>query len=185
MAGVSYILVPSAFGTIGLLWQGEAGEARIQRVLLPKEKETVEATLGREYPDAQPASCARLDGLAGALIRFLQGQEVELPLDALALDGCTPFRRRVLLADYGIPRGRVSTYGRLARYLGSPRAGRAVGGALADNPFPLFVPCHRVIRADGDLGGFGGGREMKRALLQMEGLRVTAAGKVVVDSFYY
>jgi len=185
MAALFYVLLPSAFGTVGLLWQGQAEEARIRRVLLPKEHGAVEAALRQSYPDAQARTCPRLTGLARDLTRFLEGQDVVFSLDVLALDGCSPFQQRVLRVEHKIPRGRVSTYGRLARHLGSPGAARAAGRALADNPFPLFVPCHRVIRADGDLGGYQGGREMKRALLQMEGLQVTASGKVVVDSFYY
>jgi len=162
MAALFYVLLPSAFGTVGLLWQGQAEEARIRRVLLPKEHGAVEAALRQSYPDAQARTCPRLTGLARDLTRFLEGQDVVFSLDVL------------LRVEHKIPRGRVSTYGRLARHLGSPGAARAAGRALADNPFPLFVPCHRVIRADGDLGGYQGGREMKRALLQMEGLQVTS-----------
>jgi len=185
MAGLFFVLIPSDWGTLGLVWQGQAGTARVRWVLLPKEEETVEMALRRAYPGAQEGSCPRIARLVEDLTRFLQGEDIVFPLDLLALDRCSPFQQRVLRADHGIPRGRVSTYGRLARYLGSPGAARAVGGALAGNPFPLLIPCHRVARADGDLGGFGGGREMKRALLQMEGLQVTATGRVVVNSFYY
>ncbi|MEA3339092.1 MAG: MGMT family protein, partial [Chloroflexota bacterium] len=83
------------------------------------------------------------------------------------------------------PRGWVSTYGRIAKSLGNPRAARAVGNALARNPFPIIIPCHRTIRADGRLGGFRGGVEMKRALLEMEGVEVDDVGKALTDRVYY
>jgi methylated-DNA-[protein]-cysteine S-methyltransferase len=60
-----------------------------------------------------------------------------------------------------------------------------VGGALSRNPFPIVIPCHRAIRSDGHLGGFQGGREMKQALLELEGVEVTPPGKVTTDRFYY
>ncbi len=90
------------------------------------------------------------------------GEPVRFTLGLLDLGQCPPFQRRVLLAEYGIPRGRVSTYGRLAAGLGAPGAARAVGTALARNPFPIIIPCHRTVRADGDPGGFRGGAPPKR-----------------------
>ena len=88
--------------------------------------------------------------------------------------------RRVLEAVAAIPRGRTASYGEIARQVGSPRAARAVGGAVGRNPVSLLIPCHRVIAADGTIGGYGGGawgsREdrlaMKRDLLAREGVEV-------------
>jgi methylated-DNA-[protein]-cysteine S-methyltransferase len=79
----------------------------------------------------------------------------------------------------------VSTYQRIAQYLGNPRGARAVGTALATNPFPIIIPCHRAIRSDGTLGGYQGGLPMKRVLLEMEGIRVDERGRVAVDHFFY
>jgi methylated-DNA-[protein]-cysteine S-methyltransferase len=73
----------------------------------------------------------------------------------------------------------------VATRLGRPGAARAVGTALATNPFPLAIPCHRVIRSDGSLGGFGGGIEMKRALLAREGVEFRDAGHVAPRRFFY
>lgn len=105
-------------------------------------------------------------------------------MEMVALELCGEFQRRVLLAEYGIPRGWVSTYGRIARHIGSPGAARAVGTALAENPFPIIIPCHRAVRADGTLGGYQGGKEMKRALLEMEGVEFKGAG-VSMERVYY
>jgi methylated-DNA-[protein]-cysteine S-methyltransferase len=103
---------------------------------------------------------------------------VSFPLDWVNLDRCRPFQRNVLIHEYKIPRGRVRSYGGLARIVGAPRAARAVGRALAINPVPIVVPCHRAIRGDGSLGGFGGGLPMKRALLEMEGVGFDQTGRV-------
>tara|TARA_B100001123_G_scaffold91517_2_gene105327 strand:- start:379 stop:1167 length:789 start_codon:yes stop_codon:yes gene_type:complete len=97
---------------------------------------------------------------AGRLTRF------QLPID---LRQVTPFTEKVLRAVDGIAFGRVSSYGTLARSLGSPGASRAVGGALGRNPVPIVIPCHRVLASGGLLGGFTGGLDTKGALLRLEG----------------
>jgi methylated-DNA-[protein]-cysteine S-methyltransferase len=100
------------------------------------------------------------------------------------LDQCSPFQRSVILAEFGVPRGHVTTYGRLARHLGAPRASRAAGRALATNPFPIVIPCHRAVRSDGSLGGYQGGVEMKARLLEMEGVQVER-GRVLMRRVFY
>ena len=86
------------------------------------------------------------------------------------LRGLTLFQRQVLGEVASIPRGEVRSYGWIARRIGRPRAVRAVGSAVARNPVPLVVPCHRVVRSGGALGQFGFGTEAKRALLRQEGV---------------
>lgn len=89
------------------------------------------------------------------------------------LRGLTPFEQAVLRKTYQIPRGEVRPYGWVAREIGHPAAVRAVGTALANNPIPYFIPCHRVVRTDGQIGNYGGGGpDAKRAILTMEGVRV-------------
>jgi methylated-DNA-[protein]-cysteine S-methyltransferase len=85
------------------------------------------------------------------------------------LEGVSPFTRRVLTAAAEIERGQTRSYQWLARQIGMPRAARAVGNALGSNPVPIIIPCHRVVRGDGSLGGYAFGQQMKRALLQAEG----------------
>ena len=122
----------------------------------------------------------------GAGIRaLLAGANVEFDLDLVDLDACPPFQRAVLRATHGIPRGRVSTYGLVAAQLDKPGAARAVGNALADNPFPLLIPCHRVVRGDGALGGFGGGPFLKNALLTLEDVAADDFGRIRRARFHY
>lgn len=105
---------------------------------------------------------------AGRIPRAIEeGKPGELPLDLRAV---TPFRRKVLEVAATIPRGEVRSYGWLAHRIGKPRASRAVGSAMATNPVPLIVPCHRVVRADGHIGAYSlGGPENKWTLLRHEG----------------
>lgn len=96
-----------------------------------------------------------------------EGRPGDLPLD---LSAVTPFRRRVLETAATIPRGEVRSYGWLAAHVGKPGAARAVGSAMATNPVPLIVPCHRVVRSDGRIGAYSlGGADNKWALLTHEG----------------
>ena len=187
----SYVLVPSDFGALGIVWQDTqavettAAGARVQRVFLPNPQAAALDTLQMVFPGARSRACPAISDLSERIQRFLGGDPVRFDLGIVALEQCSAFQRQVLRAEHGIPRGWVSTYGRIARSLGTPRGARAVGRALARNPFPIIVPCHRAIRSDGHLGGFQGGLEMKRALLEMEGVEVTPAGRVRTHRFYY
>ena len=181
----SYVLVPSPFGTLALLWQDAPEGPRVCRVLLPEDAKPTEMMLQALHTEARPGLCLAMANLGKRITSFLEGQDIVFPLDILALETCPEFQQRVLRAEHAIPRGWVSTYGRIAAHLGAPGAARAVGNALANNPFPILIPCHRAIRSDGTLGGFQGGLQMKQALLTMEGVEVSPDGKVPVDLFFY
>jgi len=101
------------------------------------------------------------------------------------MDLCSEFQQEVLRAEHGIPRGAISTYQRIARHVGRLRGARAVGNALATNPFPIIIPCHRAIRTDLTVGGYQGGIKMKRTLLQMEGIDFNETGHVTTKDFVY
>ena len=109
----------------------------------------------------------RFDEVARQLELYFAGRLRDFALE-LAPRG-TPFQLEVWESLRRIPYGRTISYGELARYLGRPAASRAVGAANGRNPLPIVVPCHRVIGAGGELTGFGGGLEIKRALLELEG----------------
>jgi len=133
----------------------------------PTQERALEPLLER-WGESPGYDDPRLDGLKKKLQRYFEGQRVvfDEPLD---LAGATSFQRRVWLAVRDIPYGETRSYADIARQIGSPRAARAVGQAMAANPVPIVVPCHRVVGSDGGLGGFGSGLNLKRRLLEMEG----------------
>ena len=142
------------FGPVAIVWEnGKHGPAFLQ-VLLSKPGLRAQAIREKLFPGSVASSCGLVDDLAARIEAFLGGADVSFSLEPLRLDRCPAFQRRALLAEYGIPRGRVSTYGRIAAHLGVPGGARAVGNALATNPFPIVIPCHRAIRSDGTLGGY-------------------------------
>ena len=173
------------FGDAAVLWSLHKGEPKATRILLSKPGTPASETLKAFFPDALDASCKEIDALAGRIEAFLNGEDILFSLDAVRFDLCSPFQQKVLLAEHAIPRGRVSTYRLIAKHLGKNNGARAVGTALAHNPFPLVIPCHRAVRSDRYPGGYQGGPEMKRALLEKEGVLFDEAGRVVCEHFYY
>ncbi len=166
------IIRSSPFGSVVVIWSPLLGEPKILRVLLsgPAAVATEQASI--LFPACDESSCAAIDNVARDIESFFNGQDVRFSLDSVQLDSCSPFQEAVLRAEHGIPRGSVSTYRLIARHLEKPRGGRAVGNALANNPFPIIIPCHRAIRSDRSLGGYQGGPAMKRALLEKGGHRL-------------
>ncbi len=119
---------------------------------------------------SDPQSDPNLKVMYGILKDYFNG----IPLKAEIVEPYIPkhneFRFKVWKACSEIPYGSTISYGALARRAGYPRAARAVGTAMAHNPLPILVPCHRVVTSDGKLGGYGGGEAMKRELLIREGV---------------
>ncbi|HEV8229696.1 MAG TPA: methylated-DNA--[protein]-cysteine S-methyltransferase [Candidatus Limnocylindria bacterium] len=113
-------------------------------------------------PDAR-----RVDDVARELDEYFSGRRREFDV-AVDLSPLTPFQRSVLAATARVPYGELTTYARVARRAGNERASRAAGAAIGANPIPIVVPCHRVVATDGTLGGYAGGLEAKRRLLQLE-----------------
>jgi O-6-methylguanine DNA methyltransferase len=107
--------------------------------------------------------------MAQRVAAAIAGEKVEVPAD---LSGMTSFQRRVLEVVRGIPRGEVRPYAWVAREAGSPKASRAVGTVMANNPMPLLIPCHRVIKNDGTTGRYAFGASEKVGLLEGEGVSV-------------
>ncbi|MEE4311050.1 MAG: methylated-DNA--[protein]-cysteine S-methyltransferase [candidate division KSB1 bacterium] len=172
------------FGSMGIVWFGADTSLQIHEIVLPGDEDGTVARIHKHYPASQSGRSGIISGLEDKIQKNLQGKAVHFDLDLFNLEICTTFQKRVLLAEYEIPRGSVSTYGRIARFLDKPGASRAVGGALANNPFPIVIACHRAVQSDGSLGGYQGGVEMKMQLLEMEGLTIRN-DRVIVDRFYY
>jgi methylated-DNA-[protein]-cysteine S-methyltransferase len=166
LVDVAYATVDTPLGT-GLVAATPKG---LVRVALPNEPiENVLAQLAEGVSPRVLEFPTRLDEARRELDEYFEGRRdrFELPLDwRLSHPG---FYRRVLRATARVPFGEVITYGEAADRAGNPRASRAAGTALGSNPIPIVVPCHRVIRAGGAIGNYGGGPQMKRFLLELEG----------------
>jgi methylated-DNA-[protein]-cysteine S-methyltransferase len=165
-----YAPLSSRFGELCIIWEETESGPRVLQIAL---RYTSNSRMGSAI------SCPEIRELGKRIQAFLDGEPIDFDLEIVAIETCPDFQRRALLAVRKIPRGWVSTYGRMAHHLGMAKGARAVGRALARNPFPIVIPCHRVIMADGEIGGFRGGSEMKRALLKMEGVDLSVkTGKI-------
>jgi methylated-DNA-[protein]-cysteine S-methyltransferase len=142
-------------------------EKGVARIVLPKSsKKAVEKAL-QDFRNEVNQSLA--ENCLQAISRYLKGEPVAFEQIPIDWDFVPPIYRRILLTLRQIvPLGQTITYGKLARRLGMPRAARLVGQAMAKNPVPILVPCHRVIRSNGSSGGFSGGANLKRKLLDLE-----------------
>ncbi len=166
---VAYGTLDSPVGTL-LLAATPRGLARIAYLPGDDEDQVLAELAARLSPRVLRAP-GRLDDQFRQLEQYFAGRRTafELPLDWTLTRG---FARRVLRATARIPYGSVSSYKRVALEAGSPRAHRAAGNALGANPLPIVVPCHRVLHSGGGLGGYTGGVERKRLLLNVEGRNV-------------
>jgi methylated-DNA-[protein]-cysteine S-methyltransferase len=165
LVDVAYAPVDSPLGPITL-----AGTVRGLALVSYGPPEGVVERLAERISPRVLEAPARLDEARRELDEYFEGRrrEFALPLDwSLTRDG---FGRRVLKATAEIPFGEVSTYRGVATEAGNARAVRAAGNALGANPLPVVVPCHRVLRTGGGLGGYTGGVEKKEELLRLEGV---------------
>ncbi|MBN2227956.1 MAG: methylated-DNA--[protein]-cysteine S-methyltransferase [Candidatus Thorarchaeota archaeon] len=174
-----YAIIETTFGHIGLVHEGTK-QAGVERIILPSSKSQVVKHILSLFPKAVPRQPQIIEPLTDLLVDYFEGKPVKFPLDFLNLTICYPFQIKVIKAEWSIPYGKVATYSWIAKKIGS-NAYRAVGNALARNPFPIIIPCHRAIRSDMALGGFQGGLQMKQKLLELEGVQFDAEGHVLRD----
>jgi len=119
--------------------------------------------IDHQHPDAA--------AVANMLVRYFDGEQVDTPWPVMDLSRFTASQQAVYRAVATIPYGATASYKQVARMAGLPRAARFVGTTMAKNPYPVFIPCHRVIKSDGSLGGFGGAVhaiDLKRRMLVLE-----------------
>jgi methylated-DNA-[protein]-cysteine S-methyltransferase len=163
---VAYAMIDSPFGPL-LIAATPKGLVRVNLPVYDPE-ETLEELAERVSPRVLEAP-GRLDEVRRELDLYFEGKltEFDLSIDWRLTGG---FRGRVQRAIARIPYGQTRTYTEMARSAGNERAVRAAGTACGSNPIPIVVPCHRVLRSGGGLGGYGGGLPMKEALLKMEGI---------------
>jgi methylated-DNA-[protein]-cysteine S-methyltransferase len=168
-------LFPTPIGTCGIGWDGDAAITGVQ---LPEANESLTRDrLRRRCPGVREASPPPpVQEVIERIGRLLQGEPVDLAAVPLMLAAVPDFNRRVYEVARTIPPGRTLTYGEIAVRLGERSMARAVGQALGANPFPIIVPCHRVVAAGGKNGGFSatGGVRTKLRMLALEGANANA-----------
>ena len=158
-----YTIIDTELGKMGLVGSNNG----LRQVILPQPSlAAVQEFIMRGFPGAVDDP-NHFSDLPSRLGRYFKGEHVSFN-DKLDLNDASAFKRAVWIAARAIPHGQTRSYGWIARQIGKPGALRAVGQALAKNPLPIVVPCHRVIGRDGRLTGFEGGLEMKRSLLEIE-----------------
>ncbi|HEY3672281.1 MAG TPA: methylated-DNA--[protein]-cysteine S-methyltransferase [Acidimicrobiia bacterium] len=167
---IEFALFDTPIGRCGIAWDGDV----IEGTQLPEPRaDGTRQRLLDQFDGASegPPPPAVLDAI-DRMVASLRGEAddlVDVPLD---LDALPPFRRKVLEVVRTIPAGETLSYGDVATAVGSPGAARAVGQALGRNPFPIVIPCHRVLAAGGRIGGFtaAGGASVKAKMLAAEGV---------------
>lgn len=181
----AFCLFGTRFGSVAVFWAIYRNKPQICRILLSRPEISAQYAVEKLFPDCAASSCPEIDIVVDQIKVFLAGGDIEFSLDSVRLDLCSDFQQKVLRAEHAIPRGAISTYKFIAEHLGNPNGARAVGTALATNPFPIVIPCHRAIRSDWSLGGYQGGLRMKRALLEVEGITFRDADHVADRGLFY
>jgi len=151
-------------GVLGLA----AGPAGLRRITYVKDEDDFLRRLLADFPSRPIERSGALDPVRRELDRYFAGKSLRFDT-SVDLSDVSAFQQRVLHELLKVTAGHVTTYTRLAQQAGRPRAARAVGNAMHDNPVPIIVPCHRCLRGDGSLGGYGGGLPAKEWLLKHEG----------------
>lgn len=170
---MQFALIETPWGPFGFV----ARDGRLVTTHLPDRAERTRRRIARAFPGAVEDAKA-LPVFRRQVAGYFKGKRVEFTID-IDVSDLPPFRRAVLEVCRGIPYGVTVSYADLARSVGKPGAARAVGGAMAHNPIPLVIPCHRVLRADGTLGGFSspGGLTLKERMLGLERAEALDAGR--------
>ncbi len=172
----AFTLFDTPIGTCGLTW-GPAGIAGLQ---LPESTPAgTRARVKRRWPAAEErAPTPEMQRVIDRVLALLAGEAVDLSDVPLDFGAAPEFHRRAYAIARTIPHGQTMTYGEIAKRLGVPHESREVGQAMGRNPIAIIMPCHRVLGADGKMGGFSanGGVATKRRILEIEGATAVGAG---------
>jgi methylated-DNA-[protein]-cysteine S-methyltransferase len=156
-----YTIFPTPLGWMGLLGSPDG----LRQVVLPQSSsQAVQRILSQTGATSEESF---FSDLTQRVSKYLSGEPLMFN-EALDIRDATPFQQQVWQAACNIPYGQTRSYQWLAKQVGRPKAARALGQALAANPLPIIIPCHRVITSQGKLGGFAGGLALKRRLLELE-----------------
>ncbi len=182
-----YIINSSPIGEITIIWRKKP-QFKIEEIILSQPDKSSSEIAEEKYREDGPLAINKkskqLNNVIKELKNYFNEKDPKFSLEYLNLDKCTPFQRKVLETEFKTKKGTVNTYKDLAKAVGSPKAYRSVGTALSKNPYPIIIPCHRTVKSDRTIGGFGGvaeGLESKKILLELDGLMIQDK-KVVGDS---
>lgn len=161
-----FAIVQTKIGKIGIVWAKAKSKTRIVEIILPTLSLN---SIKKNHQGIVLGSNRIVNGILKNIKSYINGKKVNFNLKNIDLNRLGNFQKMVLMRTMMIPLGKTKSYGTIARELGMLKGGaRAVGQALAKNPFPIIIPCHRVIKSDGTLGGFGGNIGLKQRLLNIE-----------------
>ena len=172
----AYTVFPTTIGTLAIVWEGMK-TPRIVRIFLPLSLGSTakHGYLKKTHAYRIPPSPVAAE--IQKIRRYCEGECVSFNTRLLDLSCCSPFSIDIYRQEQRIPRGMAMSYQGLAAAAGYDHAARTAGTAQARNPFPLIVPCHRVIRASGNIGSFQNDRALKVRLLEIDGVRLLRKGK--------
>ena len=174
-----YIINPSPIGEITIIWRKKP-KFQIEEIILSRPDKSSSQIAEEKYNKKSK----QLNNVLKELDNYFHEKDARFSLEYLNLEKFTPFQRKVLETEFKTKKGTINTYKDLAKAAGSPKAYRSVGTALSKNPYPIIIPCHRTVKSDRTIGGFGGvaeGLESKKILLELDGLMIQGK-KVVGDS---
>ena len=176
-AADSYAVFDTVLGEVYVAWNRLGVSAAMRSKTAAEFEQWFRSDIGRPLVRVEPPA-----ELAAKIEDQLDGKR-RMRFD---LRGLTPFSQAVLHKTMQIPRGQVRPYGWVAREIGHPAAVRAVGTALANNPIPYFIPCHRVVRSDGVIGNYGGGGpEANKNILSLEGVQLARLQRLAQSGYRY
>lgn len=169
-------------GAFALIWH-TVPEFKLLKLFL-EGRESLKEQINFQYPAVFSGVSAKADELSVKIRKCLDFSNNNLPADKLEISSLGNFKKKILLTlRENVPPGKVISYAKLAEKAGYAKAARATGTAMSSNPFPLFFPCHRVVKSDRGIGNFGPGVELKRYLLGKEGVGFDTKGNVLEKYF--
>jgi methylated-DNA-[protein]-cysteine S-methyltransferase len=162
-SSLKHLFLEMPIGEISLVYL--ESPFRLVEVLLPSEQKKA---LYADYSAGLPGSRHPIRQIESLLKNYFKGRSIDPPWEVMPMDAFTELQKAVLQETARIPFGHLRTYRDIAVAIGCPGAYRFVGTTLGKNPYPILIPCHRIIRSDKGMGGFGGGIELKKRLIDFE-----------------
>lgn len=177
MEEFGYILIPSPWCSVGVVWTKKGKNAKAARIFLSKTNDGVRKDIAMLFPGAKKTQNRKIGFVSEKIRCYLKGEITYFNSSALQKNLCSRFQWTAYRKTKQIPYGRVVTYKALTKLIGTKSA-RAVGNALAKNPFPIAIPCHRVVDSRRRIGGFQSTKFLKKALLKSEGIKFDKKGRI-------